>query len=130
MRLIRWLHFSDLHLNQSGVETRRLRNNLPSYLESLDLVLEKGAASCVLVGMMDRESGRGEVRVHAWFPGKVWAEYPFVRTGTSCDASYPFQIPCGDISTPVPPEEANAAAACGLLEAAGGQFSQIRSAQS
>ena len=37
MGKIRWLHFSDLHLNEKGVETRRLRNKLPEYLESLNI---------------------------------------------------------------------------------------------
>lgn len=35
MGKIQWLHFSDLHLNQRGVETRRLRDRLPEYLEKL-----------------------------------------------------------------------------------------------
>ena len=33
MGTIQWLHFSDLHLNKKGVETRRLRNKLPDYLK-------------------------------------------------------------------------------------------------
>ena len=37
MRTIHWLHFSDLHLNDTGVETSRLRRLLPSYLRSLNL---------------------------------------------------------------------------------------------
>ena len=37
MRTVRWVHFSDLHLNQGGVETRRLRKNLPAYLRELGI---------------------------------------------------------------------------------------------
>lgn len=28
MSKIRWIHFSDLHLNKTGTETKRLRKNL------------------------------------------------------------------------------------------------------
>lgn len=37
MRKITWLHFSDIHLNKAGVETRRLRRALIPYLQSLQL---------------------------------------------------------------------------------------------
>ncbi len=37
MRTIRWLHFSDLHLNETGVETNRLRAKLPQYLKGLNV---------------------------------------------------------------------------------------------
>lgn len=37
MGTIQWLHFSDLHLNKRGVETRRLRNKLPEYLRDLNI---------------------------------------------------------------------------------------------
>ncbi|MBD5099243.1 MAG: leucine-rich repeat protein [Clostridiales bacterium] len=37
MGTIQWLHFSDLHLNKKGVETRRLRNKLPEYLRGLNI---------------------------------------------------------------------------------------------
>lgn len=35
MKTIKWLHISDLHLNSVGVETKRLREKLPKYLETL-----------------------------------------------------------------------------------------------
>lgn len=35
MGIVKWLHISDLHLNKSGVETTRLREKLPLYLQSL-----------------------------------------------------------------------------------------------
>lgn len=37
MGTIKWLHFSDLHLNKGGVETTRLREQLPEYLKKLDI---------------------------------------------------------------------------------------------
>ena len=37
MSVVRWLHISDLHLNQKGVENTRLRTGLSSYLKSLSL---------------------------------------------------------------------------------------------
>lgn len=36
MAKIRWIHFSDLHLNKTGTETKRLRRNLVNYLERMD----------------------------------------------------------------------------------------------
>ena len=36
MSKIRWIHFSDLHLNKVGTETKRLRKKLIEYLESMD----------------------------------------------------------------------------------------------
>lgn len=35
MPIVRWLHVSDLHLNKTGVESTRIRKNLPIYLKSL-----------------------------------------------------------------------------------------------
>lgn len=37
MKKIRWLHFSDIHLNKTGVETRRMRHALIPYLRKLQL---------------------------------------------------------------------------------------------
>lgn len=37
MRKIKWIHFSDLHLNVDGVETKRLRKQLIEYLRGLNL---------------------------------------------------------------------------------------------
>ena len=34
MSKIRWIHFSDLHLNKTGTETKRLRKKLIDYLDS------------------------------------------------------------------------------------------------
>lgn len=36
MSKIRWIHFSDLHLNKTGTETKRLRKKLIDYLDSMD----------------------------------------------------------------------------------------------
>lgn len=36
MSKIRWIHFSDLHLNKTGTETKRLRKKLIDYLNSMD----------------------------------------------------------------------------------------------
>ena len=35
MSRIRWIHFSDLHLNLTGTETKRLRENLLEYLNTI-----------------------------------------------------------------------------------------------
>lgn len=35
MSRIRWIHFSDLHLNLTGTETKRLRENLLEYLDTI-----------------------------------------------------------------------------------------------
>lgn len=40
MKKIRWLHLSDIHLNQSGVDTRRMRLHLLEYLKSRDIVCD------------------------------------------------------------------------------------------
>jgi WD40 repeat protein len=40
MTIIRWIHFSDLHLNETGVETKRLRKKLIEYLRGLNLHCE------------------------------------------------------------------------------------------
>ncbi len=37
MRKIHWLHYSDIHLNDTGVETNRLRQKLPEYLRNLNI---------------------------------------------------------------------------------------------
>lgn len=36
MSKIRWIHFSDLHLNKTGTETKRLRKKLVDYLGKMD----------------------------------------------------------------------------------------------
>lgn len=36
MSKIRWIHFSDLHLNKTGTETKRLRKKLIDYLDKMD----------------------------------------------------------------------------------------------
>ena len=38
MAKIKWIHFSDLHLNQRGTETRRLRKKLITYLKKLNII--------------------------------------------------------------------------------------------
>lgn len=35
MSRIRWIHFSDLHLNLTGTEIKRLRKNLLWYLDTV-----------------------------------------------------------------------------------------------
>ncbi len=37
MSVVRWLHFSDLHFNKRGVETRMLRKRLPEYLRQMNI---------------------------------------------------------------------------------------------
>ena len=36
MAKISWIHFSDLHLNKTGTETKRLRKNLIDYLQKMN----------------------------------------------------------------------------------------------
>lgn len=40
MAKIKWIHFSDLHLNQRGTETRRLRKKLITYLKKLNIICD------------------------------------------------------------------------------------------
>lgn len=37
MSTVRWLHISDFHLNKQGVDSQRMRNRLPEYLQKLGL---------------------------------------------------------------------------------------------
>ena len=127
--LIELLHEYNVQLWLAGHEHDHLcRKQWDKFYEFQcgNLVLEEGAASCVLIGTLDLDTGAGEVRAHAWFPGKGWAEYPFIRTGSSCNSVYPFQLHWKGSAAPpsIPPESENVLAACGLLEAAGGQFSR------
>ena len=40
MAKIKWIHFSDLHLNQTGTETKRLRKKLIAYLKRMNIVCD------------------------------------------------------------------------------------------
>ena len=40
MKKIQWLHLSDIHLNQSGVDTRRMRRHLLEYLKGRNIVCD------------------------------------------------------------------------------------------
>ena len=57
-----------------------------------NLVLQKGARSCFLVGELDLDTGDGEITVHAWYDGKNWEVYPFARIGSENDRIYPFRL--------------------------------------
>lgn len=57
-----------------------------------NLVLQKGARSCFLIGELDLDTGDGEITVHAWYEGKNWEEYPFVRVGFEDNRVFPFQL--------------------------------------
>lgn len=37
---IKWLHISDIHLNKTGTETRRMRMQLISYLKSAKVLYD------------------------------------------------------------------------------------------
>lgn len=57
-----------------------------------NLVLQKGARSCFLVGELDLDTGDGKITVHAWYEGKNWEVYPFARIGSENDRIYPFRL--------------------------------------
>ena len=38
------------------------------------------------------DTGDGSIRVHAWYEGKGWEEYPFARVGSEDDRVFPFQL--------------------------------------
>lgn len=60
--------------------------------QSGNLALQKGARSCFLAGELDLDTGDGSIRVHAWYEGKGWEEYPFARVGSEDDRVFPFQL--------------------------------------
>lgn len=92
-----------------------------------NLVLEDGALSCVLLGSLDPDTGKGQISAHAWFPKRGWAEYPILHSGAGERKIYPFQItaPAGAPHTPADPLEANALASCEELTMAGSPFHQV-----
>lgn len=57
-----------------------------------NLALQKGARSCFLTGELDLDTGEGLITVHAWYEGKNWEVYPFVRNGSENDRIFPFKL--------------------------------------
>ena len=57
-----------------------------------NLMLQKGARSCVLTGEYDIDSGEGIITVHAWYESKGWGLYPFARVGAEDNSVYPFAL--------------------------------------
>ena len=60
--------------------------------QSGNLVLEAGATACVLIGEMDTDTGKGEIKVHAWYPQGGWNIYPFVSQVGKDKSVYQFDI--------------------------------------
>ena len=89
-----------------------------------NLVLEKGATSCVLIGTLDLDTGMGFVQCHAYFPHGGWALYPFIRTGAADNSIYPFAIRLPDCRNHLDasPEEIRASEAYTAMESVGGLF--------
>ena len=93
-----------------------------------NLSLQKGARSCFLEGELDLDTGDGMVRVHAWYEGKGWEEYPFARVGSEDDRIFPFQLrlPGDKRVTGVSEELSNAREAYDCLSSAGGIFAGVK----
>ncbi len=92
-----------------------------------NLMLQKDARSCFLTGELDFDTGDGKVEVHAWYQGKNWAVYPFVRLNSDNDSLFPFQLKLFEAQRTfdVSLELANAKEACNSLAVVGGLFSDV-----
>ncbi|MBR4900289.1 MAG: metallophosphoesterase [Victivallales bacterium] len=93
-----------------------------------NLMLQKDARSCFLTGELDLETGNGMIKVHAWYQGKDWAVYPFVRINSDDDSLFPFQLRLlgAQRTLDVSFEVANASEACNSLAVVGGLFAGVK----
>lgn len=125
------LAFYNVQLWFAGHEHENLiRWQREKFLEcqSGNLALQKGARSCFLEGDLDLDTGDGMIRVHAWYEGKGWEEYPFARVGSEDDRIFPFQLrlPGDKRATGVSVELSNAREAYDSLSSAGGIFDGVK----